>query len=77
MSDYIHNNKVLGAKEVLPPSLEQEYSLAVNFNRETVNSVLNYAKDSKIKMINSKSLSNLNPATSTEVGESVYSKVSQ
>lgn len=43
MSSYIDDNKKLSAKEFISPSLEHEYSCAVNFNKETVNTVLNYA----------------------------------
>jgi hypothetical protein len=43
MSDYIDQNKVLDAREVIPPSLQKEFSSAVNFNKETINNVLNFA----------------------------------
>jgi hypothetical protein len=43
MSNYIESNKKLGAKEVLSPSLEQEFSCAINFNKEAINTVLNFA----------------------------------
>jgi hypothetical protein len=43
MNNYIQDNKRLGAKEIMTPSLENEFSCAVNFNKETVNTVLNFA----------------------------------
>lgn len=59
ISNYISENKVLAAKEVIPPSLENEYSCAFNFNKETVNSVLNFAQNSKVKLMNSLSANTL------------------
>ena len=43
MQNYIGENKKLEAKEFISPTLEHEYSCAVNFNKETVNTVLNFA----------------------------------
>jgi hypothetical protein len=43
LTSYIEENKKLGAKEIIMPSIEQEYQCAVNFNKETVNTVLNFA----------------------------------
>ena len=43
MSDYIDKNMVLDSKEIVPPSLTNEFSNAVNFNKETVNTVINFA----------------------------------
>jgi len=43
MTNYINENKKLEAKEFFPPSLETQYSAAVNFNKETINTVLNFA----------------------------------
>lgn len=60
MTSYIESNKLLGAKEALPPSLEHgEYSCAVNFAKETVNQVLNFAQASKLKLLASKSTNSL------------------
>lgn len=59
MSSYIDENKKLGAKEVIAPSLENEFSCAVNFNKETVNTVLNFAQESKIKLMSSMSANHL------------------
>ena len=42
MNNYIQDNKRLGAKEIMTPSLETEFSCAVNFNKDTVNTVLNF-----------------------------------
>lgn len=33
----------MGAKEIMAPSLEKEFSCAINFNKETINTVLNFA----------------------------------
>jgi hypothetical protein len=43
MTEYIDQNKILDANEFVPPSLAKEYSSAVNFNKETINNVLNFA----------------------------------
>ncbi len=43
MNNYIDENKKLSAKEFVPPSLEYEFAAAANFNKETVNTVLNFA----------------------------------
>ena len=55
MSQYLESNKVLGAKEFVSPSLEKEFSCAANFNRETVNTVLNFAAEQKVQLMNSMS----------------------
>ena len=59
MSEYIDTNKVLAAREIIPPSLQNEYSCAINFNKETVNTVINFAHEQKVKLINSLSTHNL------------------
>lgn len=59
LSDYIDNKKVLEAKEFIPPSLQSEYACAINFNKETVNTVLNYAQESRVKLMNSLSTNDL------------------
>lgn len=53
MTDYIGENKKLEAKEIITPTLENEFSCAVNFNKETVNTVLNFAQESKVKLMSS------------------------
>jgi hypothetical protein len=44
MSNYLDVNKVLSVKEIMPPGIENEFSCALSFNKETVNTVLNYAR---------------------------------
>ena len=49
----------------MTPSLENEFSCAVNFNKETVNTVLNFAQESKVKLMSSQSQNNLKPHTAS------------
>jgi len=60
LTDYLDEHKVHQAKEIVPPSLAKEYSCATNFNRETIESVLNFAHQSKQQLIKSQSAAFLN-----------------
>ncbi|CDW89487.1 n-acetyltransferase gcn5 [Stylonychia lemnae] len=75
MSSYIDENKKLSAKEFIPPSLENQYPCAVNFNKETVNTVLNFAQESKVHLMSSMSTNNLSTKPTSSAGQNILSDI--
>ena len=59
LGDYINENKFSDAREVPIPSIEEEYQCATNFNKETLDVVLSFAKESKKELLKSASIGEL------------------